>query len=271
MDKNTVIELLIIAVIFIFIKYQEKVNYAYNTVLVKIAAVAFVLLCTVYNKWIGLSLGILLVLYYRYYAGRIYEGLKKAKINVKLLKSVEKAFTAPIKAAEKVVVAPIKASVKPKPPPPPPPPPPEPVPEPVPEPAPQTAPDAGDSGDNADNKTSEDTPAEDEDADEDTPVEDKDVDEDNIEEDEEGMTTKRHSQFKKTYCRQGKLKYKNMDVKKDMIEHIFPEIKFLYRPCNPCDNTCSFSIIEERLTNEQTLLRPKNSNEWYWTVTNNIF
>ncbi len=69
--------------------------------------------------------------------------------------------------------------------------------------------------------------------------------------------------FRDNHCIDGKLKYKNMDVKVDYVDMIFEEVKFTNSPCNPCDKTCSFSIIEEKLKTEDTLVRPKASNdEW---------
>jgi hypothetical protein len=44
-----------------------------------------------------------------------------------------------------------------------------------------------------------------------------------------------------------------MKVKPEMVSHIFPELKFKNSECNVCDNTCEFSIIENRLKNEKEL------------------
>lgn len=66
--------------------------------------------------------------------------------------------------------------------------------------------------------------------------------------------------FRQEYCVSGKLMYKNMDVKDDMIEHVFPEIKFNKDDCNPCAKTCDFSILENRLKVEKELI-PKNSSD----------
>lgn len=56
--------------------------------------------------------------------------------------------------------------------------------------------------------------------------------------------------FRQEYCESGKLKYKNMEVNAEMIEHVFPEIEFKQDKCNPCSESCTFSIIESRLKNE---------------------
>jgi hypothetical protein len=56
----------------------------------------------------------------------------------------------------------------------------------------------------------------------------------------------------------GVLKYKNMDVKNEMAEHIFPELKYKNGACNPCSKTCDFSIIETRIKTEDEL-KPINT------------
>ena len=63
--------------------------------------------------------------------------------------------------------------------------------------------------------------------------------------------------FKKANCdKNNHLRHKGMRVRKDMVEHVYPEIKFESQPCNPCDKTCRFSIMEERLKTEYDMLRP---------------
>jgi hypothetical protein len=65
--------------------------------------------------------------------------------------------------------------------------------------------------------------------------------------------------FRKENCSSnGVLKYKNMEVKNDMAEHIFPELKFKNETCNPCSKTCDFSIIESRIKTEDEL-KPINT------------
>ena len=72
-------------------------------------------------------------------------------------------------------------------------------------------------------------------------------------------------QFEKQYCKNNNLTYKNMDVKDDMIYHVFPEIEFKHNKCNPCDRNCEFSIIEEKLKKEDELIKPVDSNDWVWS------
>jgi NAD-dependent dihydropyrimidine dehydrogenase PreA subunit len=83
----------------------------------------------------------------------------------------------------------------------------------------------------------------------------------------EGMENDLRKQFEKQYCENGVLKYKTMQVKPEMTEHIFPEIEYEDETlkCNPCDSTCNYKIIEERITNESKIQEPKNSKDWVWT------
>ena len=64
--------------------------------------------------------------------------------------------------------------------------------------------------------------------------------------------------FKEQNCKNDSLFYKNMNVKDDMIEHIYSEIDFPDGKCNPCSKRCNFSIVESRLKQESKLL-PINS------------
>jgi hypothetical protein len=67
-------------------------------------------------------------------------------------------------------------------------------------------------------------------------------------------------EFREQNCEKGVLKYKNMDVRNDMADLVFEEIKFENdNNCNVCSDACSFSIIETKLNNEIELL-PKNRN-----------
>lgn len=49
---------------------------------------------------------------------------------------------------------------------------------------------------------------------------------------------------------QGKLMYKDMKVRSDYAEHVFPELEFKNGPCNPCNKSCDISIIESKLKTE---------------------
>lgn len=79
------------------------------------------------------------------------------------------------------------------------------------------------------------------------------------------------SYFKKQYCKKGELKYKNILVKNEMVTHVFPEVKFENGPCNPCLDTCKYSIIEEKMKTEEDLVKPKNSNDFVSYVLSLLF
>ena len=81
---------------------------------------------------------------------------------------------------------------------------------------------------------------------------------------EEHMPSPLRAQFSKQYCDNGVLKYKQTPVKQEMTTHVFPEINFTYTACNPCDEMCEYSIIEEKLKNDDEMRKPKDSNETDW-------
>jgi hypothetical protein len=60
--------------------------------------------------------------------------------------------------------------------------------------------------------------------------------------------------FRSENCKNGILKYKNMDVRNEMADHVFQELKFKDDDkCNVCSDTCSFSIIESKMSKELEL------------------
>jgi nucleoid-associated protein YgaU len=67
--------------------------------------------------------------------------------------------------------------------------------------------------------------------------------------------------FKEQNCNKGLLKFKNISVKNEIAPHIFPELQYLDKPCNPCSDSCNYSIIEEKMKTEEELVKPKNSND----------
>jgi hypothetical protein len=91
----------------------------------------------------------------------------------------------------------------------------------------------------------------------------------------EGFNDAKQS-FREQNCKNGGLMHKNIPVKPEMAGHVFPELNFESKPCNPCSTTCDFSIIEEKLSKEEDLVAPKNSNDWFhetwsklWGVSTN--
>lgn len=69
------------------------------------------------------------------------------------------------------------------------------------------------------------------------------------------------SQFKRQYCKNGTLVNKGSVINLEMLEHIHPDIQFKNKKCNPCADTCEFSIIEEQLNAEENL-KPKTSDDF---------
>jgi len=65
-------------------------------------------------------------------------------------------------------------------------------------------------------------------------------------------------QFQTDYCDMGKLKYKEYEIKHDMAHHVFPEINFHSSTCNPCQNTCKYTIVQK--LDMEDKLAPKASN-----------
>lgn len=68
--------------------------------------------------------------------------------------------------------------------------------------------------------------------------------------------------FRKEHCSdKGELTYKGAVVRPEMADHVFREIKFANdsAKCNPCDKSCAFSIIEDRISKEAELVHPKSS------------
>jgi hypothetical protein len=70
-------------------------------------------------------------------------------------------------------------------------------------------------------------------------------------------------EFQQEHCEQGSLKYKDMDVKSEMADHIFPEIEYRHESnkCNPCDSACYYSIVAKKINTENNMTKPKNSKD----------
>jgi hypothetical protein len=60
-------------------------------------------------------------------------------------------------------------------------------------------------------------------------------------------------QFTDRFCDLDILKYKNIAVRSEMVQHVFPEIQFKAGKCNPCSATCEFSIIANKLHMEEKM------------------
>jgi hypothetical protein len=44
-----------------------------------------------------------------------------------------------------------------------------------------------------------------------------------------------------------------MNIKNEMAEHVFPQMKYNDVLCNPCDNTCNISVIDNKLKLRETM------------------
>lgn len=74
---------------------------------------------------------------------------------------------------------------------------------------------------------------------------------------------KRQDEFRKKNCVGGSLVNKGVSIQPDMTEHVFPEVRFDDTPCNPCNPTCKFSILTNKLKTEDELMRPRASNSFF--------
>lgn len=77
-----------------------------------------------------------------------------------------------------------------------------------------------------------------------------------------GSETSVKDQFRQDNCKNGQLMHKGLPVKTDMADMVFNELEFLNERCNPCDKTCNFSIIEQKLKSQEDVTYPKQSDNW---------
>lgn len=69
--------------------------------------------------------------------------------------------------------------------------------------------------------------------------------------------------FRNDHCINNQLMHKAMEVKDEMAEHVFPELKFNYEKCNPCRKTCDVSIINNKLQTEAEVLQGSSGRKIY--------
>lgn len=77
-------------------------------------------------------------------------------------------------------------------------------------------------------------------------------------------------EFREENCKNGSLEFKKNKVKNENASHIYPELEFLEEPCNPCDKYCGFTI-REKLQNEESLIYPKENDNWVYNIWNTWF
>lgn len=78
-------------------------------------------------------------------------------------------------------------------------------------------------------------------------------------------------QFTKKTCKNGLLMHNGLEVNPEMTSHVYPEIHFANdKPCNPCDKSCYFDILENKMTTEDELKKPKNSRDFLDKVSDSL-
>jgi len=73
------------------------------------------------------------------------------------------------------------------------------------------------------------------------------------------------AEFREKHCENGALTYKNNKVHTENAEHIFSDLEFLDEPCNPCNDSCGFTI-REKLKVQEDLVYPKTDDNWINTI-----
>jgi len=61
------------------------------------------------------------------------------------------------------------------------------------------------------------------------------------------------SRFQKANCKGTSLYNKNVEMNSEMAEHVYPEIAFSYNTCNPCKESCEYSIVENKIRTEEEI------------------
>jgi hypothetical protein len=66
------------------------------------------------------------------------------------------------------------------------------------------------------------------------------------------LQTEKEATFRKEKCNmENVVAYKDLVVKHPMVTFVYPELQFHeHTPCNPCDATCRFSIVEQQIRNQ---------------------
>ena len=78
------------------------------------------------------------------------------------------------------------------------------------------------------------------------------------------------NEFRKENCKTNSLQFKKNKVHNENACHIFPELEFLDEPCNPCDKYCGITI-REKLKNEESIMYPKQDDNWIYNIWNTWF
>jgi hypothetical protein len=269
-DNKFVMQFIPIFLILFFSLYTRQFVEVSHSVLGKLFAVIVIIFYTKLNMLYGVFVCVITILFYQLTEGTVLEGMKAPK------KSKKTSASKPVSAT------PVSAT---------------PSPEPVPAtvssasvsatpsaasaPITAIAPAAAAAGTittTAQKKevSDDDADAEDDDVEDGTNLPDENDNENDMDMDTEGFQSYKSlypviniedfnaakTEFIKEKCKNGVIMYKDMPVKPEMVDHVFSEIHFTTnRKCNPCDRTCAYSIVENKLAMDEELTRPKNSND----------
>lgn len=219
--KTTVAQFIPIIVIITLLSYSKEFVNMSNTILGKIFAICIVLFYTSLDKYMGLVLCLLVIVYYQ--SDFVESMLNTDDVMDKLFENFEaskkEALSNPTQGDKQIQDGDKKKS--------------------------QLQENMSSLSDvyAADTKKEQDETH--------NQVEDEESDKEGMTNRKEGMTTV--SNFRKENCKGNKLLSKGSEVKPDMVKHIFPNVEFTDHTCNVCDESCNFSIIENRLKTEKEL------------------
>ena len=219
--KTTVAQFIPIILIITFLSYSKEFVNMSNTILGKIFAICIVLFYTSLDKYMGLVLCLLVIVYYQ--SDFVESMLNTDDVMDKLFENFEaskkEALSNPTQGDKQIQDGDKKKS--------------------------QLQENMSSLSDvyAADTKKEQDETN--------NQVEDEEQGKEGMTNRKEGMTTV--SDFRKENCKGKKLLSKGSEVKPDMVKHIFPNVEFAEHTCNVCDESCNFSIIENRLQTEKEL------------------
>jgi len=219
--KTTVAQFIPIIVIITLLSYSKEFVNMSNTILGKIFAICIVLFYTSLDKYMGLVLCLLVIVYYQ--SDFVESMLNTDDVMDKLFENFEaskkEALSNPTQGDKQIQDGDKKKS--------------------------QLQENMSSLSDvyAADTKKEQDETH--------NQVEDEESGKEGMTNRKEGMTTV--SKFRKENCKGNKLLSKGSEVKPDMVKHIFPNVEFTDHTCNVCDESCNFSIIENRLKTEKEL------------------
>lgn len=63
----------------------------------------------------------------------------------------------------------------------------------------------------------------------------------------------KEGEFRKKNCYDGQLTYKELKIKNEMAEHVYPEMKYKNIVCNPCSKNCEISVSKNKMVAEEKI------------------